>query len=146
MALNAIAANVDETLSSAEYARYVHQLLCSPSTATLLHALNRSTELKTIPGLTSHLIGSHLPHSTAMDKGHMHQHCSNTASTRNTQSGIIAAHKEVDHMLPTQEACVVHNMVCYAALANATTGTMYTDLTGTLPVRSFRNMQYIFVA
>jgi hypothetical protein len=81
-----------------------------------------------------------------MDKGHMHWHCSNTASTRNAQSGIIAAHEEVDHMLPMQEAYVVHNMVCYAALGDATTGTMYTDLTGTLPVWSFRNMQYIFVA
>jgi hypothetical protein len=37
-------------------------------------------------------------------------------------------------------------MCCFAALADATTGTMYTDLTSTFPVRSFKNMIYIFVA
>jgi hypothetical protein len=37
-------------------------------------------------------------------------------------------------------------MFCFAALADANTGTMYTDLTGAFPVRSFKNMQYIFVA
>ncbi len=37
-------------------------------------------------------------------------------------------------------------MFCFAALANANTGTMYTDLTGSFPVRLFKNMQYIFVA
>jgi hypothetical protein len=31
-------------------------------------------------------------------------------------------------------------------LANLTTGTMYTDLPGAFPFRSFRSMQYIFVA
>ncbi len=37
-------------------------------------------------------------------------------------------------------------MFCFAALADANTGTMYTDLTGAFPVWSFKNMQYIFVA
>jgi hypothetical protein len=37
-------------------------------------------------------------------------------------------------------------MFCFAALVDATSGTMYTDLTGAFPVRSFKNMQYIFVA
>jgi hypothetical protein len=76
----------------------------------------------------------------------MRRHCSNTASIRNAQSDIIAARKEVDHMSPTQEACTVHDIFCYAALANATTGTMYTDLTCAFPIRSFKNMQHIFVA
>jgi hypothetical protein len=68
----ALAAHADATLSAAEYARYIHQSLCSPPAATLLHALEKSTELQTIPGLTVALIQAHLPHSTAMDKGHMH--------------------------------------------------------------------------
>jgi hypothetical protein len=76
----------------------------------------------------------------------MHWHRLNTASTHNTQSNIIAARKEVDHILPTQEACAVQDMFCYAALSNAITGTMYTDLTSTFPIRSFKNVQYIFVA
>jgi hypothetical protein len=36
-------------------------------------------------------------------------------------------------------------MFCFVALANSNTGTMYTDLTGAFLVRSFKNMQYIFV-
>jgi hypothetical protein len=58
----AMAANVNATSSSAKYAHYVHQLLCSPPVATLLHtyALTTSTKLNTIPGLTLELIHSHL--------------------------------------------------------------------------------------
>jgi hypothetical protein len=77
----AIAANVDATLSAAEYARYIHQFMCSPPSATLLRALDRSEELTIIPGLTPALIKNHLPRSTATDKGHMRRHRSNTAST-----------------------------------------------------------------
>ncbi len=49
-------------------------------------------------------------------------------------------------MMPQQEACSMQDMFCFAALANANTRTMYTNLTGSFPVRSFKNMQYIFVA
>jgi hypothetical protein len=66
-----IAANVDTTSSVGEYAHYIHQALCSPPATTLIQALKRSRELATIPGLTAHLINTHLPHSTATDKGHM---------------------------------------------------------------------------
>jgi hypothetical protein len=37
-------------------------------------------------------------------------------------------------------------MFYFAALADATTSTMYMDLTSAFPVRSFKNMIYIFVA
>jgi hypothetical protein len=37
-----IAANVDATSSAAKYARYIHQCICSPPSATLLGALTRS--------------------------------------------------------------------------------------------------------
>jgi hypothetical protein len=47
--------------------------------------------------------------------------------------------------MPTEEICAAHNMFCFAALADLHTGTMYTDLTGAFPVRSFKNMQYIFI-
>ena len=63
--------NVSATLPAAEYARYIHQTVCSPPVATLLQALHRSTELRTIPGLMPALIRNHLPRSTATDKGHM---------------------------------------------------------------------------
>jgi hypothetical protein len=37
-------------------------------------------------------------------------------------------------------------MFCFAMLADAITGTMYTSITGAFPVRSIKNMQYMFVA
>ncbi len=40
----------------------------------------------------------------------------------------------------------MQDMFCFAALTDANTGTVYMDLTGAFPVRSFKNMQYIFVA
>jgi hypothetical protein len=109
-------------------------------------ALNKSTKFQTIPGLTPALICSHLPQSNATNKGHMHCHHSNTASTCNKHAEVILAHAEVDRMFPTYEACAVQDMFCFAALTDATTGTMYRDLTGIFPVRAFKNMIYIFVA
>ena len=40
----------------------------------------------------------------------------------------------------------MQDVFSFAALANTIAGTMYTDLTGAFPVRSFKGMQYIFVA
>jgi hypothetical protein len=86
-----LATNVNATFLAAEYARCVHQLLCSPPAATLLLALDKSTKLQTNPGLMPALIRPHLPRSNATDKGHMRRHCSNTASTRNKHADIILA-------------------------------------------------------
>jgi hypothetical protein len=127
-------------------AQYVHQLLCSPLAATLLLALDKNTKLQTIPGLTPALICSHLPQLTATNKGHMRCHRSNTASTRNKHADVILAHAEVDCMFPTHEACAAQDMFFFAALVDSMTGTMYMDLTGAFPVRSFKNMIYIFIA
>jgi len=145
-ATTAMAANVEATSSAPEYARYIHQLLCSPPASTLMQALAISTELSTIPGLTPAFINNNLPRSTATNKGHMRRHRSNTASTRNVQHVKVATRAKVDRMMPQQEVCNMQDMFCFAALADANTGTMYTDLTGAFPVRSFKNMQYIFVA
>jgi hypothetical protein len=139
------AASITATSSTAEYARYVHQMLCSLPSTTLLQALDKSTEMKTIPGLTPQLICTCLPRSTATDKGHMRRHCANTASTRNNHANELLAWAEVDR-IPTHKACAVQDMFCFAALADANAGTMNTDLTGAFPVRTFKNMQHIFVA
>ena len=40
----------------------------------------------------------------------------------------------------------VCNMFCYAALADKQTGTLYTDATGALPVKSLEGNQYYYVA
>ncbi len=76
----------------------------------------------------------------------MRRHRSNTASTRNAHDAIVTARTEVDHMSPQQELCAVQDIFCFTALADAITGTMYTDITGAFPVRSFKGRQYIFVA
>jgi hypothetical protein len=141
-----IAANVDATSSATEYARYIHQCLCSPPTTTLLGAVKHSEELATIPGLTPQLFKSHLPCSTATNKGHMLRHRSNTASTQNVHDAIVAARTKVDHMFSQQELCGVKDFYSFAVLADTITGTMYTNITGAFPVRLFKSMQYIFVA
>jgi hypothetical protein len=64
----------------------------------------------------------------------------------NIQNDKVAVWAKVDQMMPQQEACSMQDMFSFAVLANANTRTMYTDLTGSFPVRSFKNMQYIFVA
>jgi hypothetical protein len=76
----------------------------------------------------------------------MRQHWQGIQSTRSNKSAILQAQNKVDHLMPTEEICAAHNMFCFAALANLHTGTIYTDHTGAFPVRSFKNMQYLFVA
>ena len=50
-------------------------------------------------------------------------------------------------MNPTQEACAVgkYYVFCCAALADAQTGVIYTDLPGEFPVCSVQSMRYVFV-
>jgi hypothetical protein len=62
------------------------------------------------------------------------------------QSDIFAAHAEVGCIFPPQEICAMQDMFCFAVLAVAKTGTMYTGITGAFPVCSFKCMQYMFVA
>jgi hypothetical protein len=96
----AMATNVDATSSAAKYACYIHQCMCSPPSATLHGALDRSEELATIPGQTPALIKNHLPCSTATNKGHMRRHRSNTTSTQNIQDDIVTARAKVHRMFP----------------------------------------------
>ena len=47
---------------------------------------------------------------------------------------------------PPHEPNVTCGVYCFSALADQTTGTIYTDLTGKLPVRLLHGSQYIFLA
>jgi hypothetical protein len=69
----------------------------------------------------------------------LHQHAKRHAD-------VILARAEVNRMFSAHKACAAQDMFCLATLADATPGTMYTDLTSAFPVRSFKNMIYIFVA
>ncbi len=49
-------------------------------------------------------------------------------------------------MFPPHKICARQDIFCFVVLTNAITGTMYTNITGAFPVRSFKSMQYVFVA
>ena len=51
-------------------------------------------------------------------------------------------------MNPAEEVCTAINnkVFCFAALADTTKGTIYSDLTGRFPLQSYAGMQYIFIA
>ena len=140
-----VATNVIQTSTVEELAQYYHQCLLSPPKATLLRAINNQP-LTTFPGLTYDLISKHLPPSTATDKGHMKRRRQNIRSTRSNKDAVTQAKYEASDMNPPQQMCSALDMFCFAALADANEGTMYTDLTGKFPVRSYKNNQYVFVA
>ena len=140
-----IAHHAMQTSTREELAQYYHQCLLSPPKPTLLQAIDNQP-FKTFPGLTYELISKHLPPSTATDKGHMKRRKQNIRSTRSNQQAIKNAKFEVSDMNPPQQMCAALDMFCFAALADTIKGTMYTDLTGKFPVRSYKNNQYVFVA
>ena len=137
--------HVHQSSTKAETAQFYHQSLFSPPVVTLLKAVNND-QLNTFPGLVPSLL-KHLPPSTATAKGHMHKNRKGLRSTSSAKQDIADARLDVADMNPPQQLCNAHehNVVCYAALADTITGTIYTDLPGPFPVRSIRNMQYIFV-
>jgi hypothetical protein len=49
-------------------------------------------------------------------------------------------------MFLLQEICAIQDVFCFATLADAITGTMYTNITCAFPVCSFKSMQYMFLA
>ena len=126
---------------------YYHRILCSPPKSTLLKAI-RNKQLDSFPGLTYELISKHLPPSTATDKGHLIRTRQGVRSTRTNRVHINDARLQVDDMNPPQHACGVteDTMSCFAVLADAIGGTIYSNLMGRFPVQSFSGMQYIFVA
>jgi hypothetical protein len=76
----------------------------------------------------------------------MCRHQANIASMHNIQSKIIAARAEVDHMFPPHKICVIQEVLCFAPFFDAITGTVFTNITGTFPICSFKSMQHVFVA
>jgi hypothetical protein len=94
----------------------------------------------------AHLINNHLPYFTATNKGHMRHHQQGIQSTHTIQPAIIQARCNVNSLQLAKEICAAHDMLCFAALDNLNTGTMHTNLPGAFPIRSFKSMQYIFIA
>jgi len=117
----------------------------SPPPATLRKAIANG-QLTSFPGLTTALLKS-LPPSTATAKGHMHRTRKNIRSTSANPTCTPDARLDDSDMYPAQHLFAAHALdaFCFAALADKNTGTIYTDLPGEFPVRSIRNMRYIFV-
>ena len=93
-----------------------------------------------VPGLTAENVRKYLPPSTATNKGHMHRTRKNLRSTRKFHQT-----KQNEDTNPPYEAQAVNEIFCFAALADSTQGTIYTDLPGKFPVRSFKGHRYIFL-
>ena len=75
----------------------------------------------------------------------MHRTRKNLRSTRIINPPTDILHPTQD-MCPPKETNAACEMFCFAALADANEHTLYTDLAGKFPVRSFSGQQYIFVA
>ncbi len=136
-----------ESSTKPELATFYHQTVCSPPKSTFLKAI-RNGQFRSFPGLTYDLISKYLPPSTATEKGHMVRKRQGTASTRSNRQVILDAQMDVSDMNPQEQACSANEdeMFCFAMLADANENTLYSDLTGQFPVRSYSGMQYIFVA
>ena len=126
---------------------YHHQTLCLSTKSTLLEAI-KNNQLKSWPGLTVELIQKHLPPSSATARGHMARTRQGARSTRNQQQQTLDAKEEADSINPPQQMCTAidNEMFVFAALADANADTIYTNLTGSFPVRSYLGMQHLFIA
>jgi hypothetical protein len=76
----------------------------------------------------------------------MQRHRQGVQTTQTKQPAILQACADVDHLQPIEELCSAYDMFPVVALANLHNGTMYTNGTNAFPIRSFRNMQCVFMA
>lgn len=123
--------------------KYLHQCFFSPTKATLLKSINNN-QLLGVPGLTKESVTKHLPPSSATIKGHMHRIPKNVRLTRNTNN--IVKNELDEDIAPCHDTAAQCEVFCFAALANDNERTLYTDLTGKFPIRSYNGNQYIFLA
>ena len=139
--------NVHDSTTRAELVEYHHQSLFAPPASTIEKAI-ANHQLDSFPGLTPGCTRL-LPPSTATYKGHMKLVGKGARSTRSLAQDMRDARTELKDMNPTDHVATVTDkeidFFCYAALADANEGTVYTDLTGRFPTRSYAGSQYIFV-
>ena len=108
-----------------------------------------NNQLEGIPFLSKpELIRKYLPPSPATPKGRMKRQRTGLRSTRKkvARKREVAAMRRAKKDSEPDEKNEANNIFCFAALADKQTGTMYTNQTGALPVRSLDGMQYFFIA
>eukprot|EP00804_Cyclotella_cryptica_P006049 CCRYP_000271-RA/>CCRYP_000271-RA protein AED:0.21 eAED:0.21 QI:0/0/0/1/0/0/7/0/881 len=135
--------------------KYIHQSFFSPPLHTLIKAINNG-QLEGIPFMKADLVRKYLAPSPATSKGRMkrprqgirsrqrpHMATEKEYPPQDTSSSYIT-NATLIPLEPTDEcAC---NVLCYAALADKHSGTMYTDATGALPAVTLEGNQYYFIA
>ena len=133
----------------------MHQAFFNLPIQTLITAANNG-QMKGIPLLNdAKMIKKYLAPSPATSKGRLTKQRSNVRSTRPKEKTKQQTEEEIDSnepippdtdvdVIPTEEQA--SNVFCCAALADATEGTLYTDMTGSFPVQSLEGMHAFFVA
>ena len=116
-----------------------------PTKSTLIKAV-KNNQLLGFPGLTTQAIIKHFRESTATIKGHLHRQRKSLQSTRKQAPIDDNISRSTDDNNPPSEKDVSCEIFCCAALANNIDGTLYIDLTGRFPIRSYKENQYIFLA
>ena len=102
-----------------------------------------NNQLEGIPFLSKpELIRKYLPPSPATPKGRMKQPRTGLRTTRKkvTRKREVAAMRKARIESEPDEKNEANNIFCFTVLADKQTGTMYTDQTGALPVRSLDGM------
>lgn len=150
------AANVYTLPFKQQQLKYMHQSFFSPPQHTLITAINNG-QLEGIPFMKADLVRKYLAPSPATSKGRMKRPRQGIRSTRQrpqmtieqeyptnaTSSSFTKNANIIPIELANECAC---NVLCYAALADKHSGTMYTDATGALPAVSLEGNQYYFIA
>ena len=124
---------------------------------TLIKAIENE-QLEGFPFMKTKMVRKYLAPSPATSKGRMKRPRAGIRSTRKNseletatdvteEEEQVAAPGQVQaHVIPDDNEGQISNVFCYAALADKISGTLHTDATGALPVRSINGYQYYFVA
>ena len=134
--------------------KYMHQAFFNLPTQTLIAAANND-QFRGVPFLNStKMIRKYLAPSPATSKGRLTKQRANVRSTRTNNKPEQDVEEEVEVVEPGPESHANavptddqgSNVFCCAVLADATQGTLYTDMTGSFPVQSLEGMHAFFVA
>lgn len=132
--------------------KYMHQSLFNPPIPTLLRAI-QNEQLEGFPFMKADTVRKYLAPSPATPKGRMKRTRAGIRSTRKKPKRTKSP-PSAPNIIPdeTADGTAEHvpngcsNVFCFAALADKVQGTIYTDATGHLPVKSLEGHQYYFVA
>jgi hypothetical protein len=133
----AVANNVYELSNTGALVNYFHKAMFSPTKYALLQTV-KNGHLVTWPGLTEKATNKHLNLTPATTMGHMNQRRQNIRYTSKTPIT-----SEIEDITTTTTNSGTKNHLIYSVLADQ--GQLYTDLTGTFPVRSSTGNWYVMV-